>query len=268
MEEDKILSDLSTLTESLNEIKKEIDYEKISQYLISVNTEIMLKIAAVTSKILNEKQTELQTIKWKDGESNTDSEFSQLACSCAESAWLKIKSLYPLLNDVEMIAIIPDINCHFFINEKSIALPKNKIELKSSKNQTMPGSTINKLDINMPLIYCHRPKKSTEKYNIRYGQYYNSINDSDIDLFQDRTPRPQISFGKLLLYNDESEIKYSIKEKDDWIVHYGKCAINRLKRDDIGYSWQDTLTKSILFEALKDVQSLEDIIKLRDLVKP
>ena len=230
--------------------------------------ELLLKVASSTAKLLNEKQQQLQQIKWTDGESNTDTEFSALACKCAEECWLTIKQTDENLQVIDMAALVPDINCIFSSNQQTLL--KMKIELKSSKNVTMPGSTIGKLDINQPLIYCLRPKVPGEgQYEIRYGQYHTAMGESDFDLFQDRTPRPAVNFNKLHLANANANIVYTEKKKDDWIPHYGKCAINRINKDKkINSSWQDTLTKSILFEALQHIHSLEDLERLKESVRP
>ena len=45
----------------------------------------------------------------------------------------------------------------------------------------------------------------------------------------------------------------------------GKCAVNRLNHN-VSYSWQDSLTKSILYEALQNIETMEDLIKLRETV--
>lgn len=236
--------------------------------LLQYNSKILLEIAAITTTILNDKQQQLQLCKWTDGESNTDTEFSELACRCSEEAWLSVRQQYPQLSTITMVSNIPDINCTFSKNGKTIKVPKNKIELKSSKNQVMPGSTIGKLDINQPLIYCHRPKNADKPYVIRYGQYHTAMGESDQELFQDRTPRPQLNFAKLYT-SSQTEVVYSEKKKDDWIPHYGKCAVNRLK-NNVNYSWQDTLTKSIVFEALQNIENMtkEDLIKLRESFSP
>ena len=118
-----------------------------------------------------------------------------------------------------MTASIPDINCIFSKNGKTIKVQKNKIELKSSKSHVMPGSTIGKLDINQPLIYCYRPINADALYEIRYGQYHTAMGESDIDLFQDRTPRPQLNFTKLFP-SSQIDVIYSNKKKDAWISHY------------------------------------------------
>jgi hypothetical protein len=235
--------------------------EQDIQYLTEFNNKILLEVAALTATLLNEKQDKLQQCKWSDGESNTDTDFSELACRCVEETWLQIKQKYPQLNDIGVVAAAPDINCTFSKNGKNIKIPKTKIELKSSKGNTMPGSTIGKLDINQPLIYCRRPKNTDEPYEVRYGQYHMAMGDSDVDLFQDRTPRPPINFTKLTTSN--SEIVYSEKKKDDWVSHYGKCAVNRLTQPSSA-SWQDALTKSILFEAVKDINSFEEFVKFRE----
>jgi hypothetical protein len=234
--------------------------------LKDLNYKLLLEIAAETTSKLTTKQEQLKQCKWTDGESNTDTDYSELACKCAEEAWICVKQHYPLLKLITMTALIPDINCTFSKNGKTIKVPKNKIELKSSKNRVMPGSTIGKLDINQPLIYCHRPKNADNPYEIRYGQYHTAMGESDIDLFQDRTPRPQLNFTKLFP-SSQMEIIYSNKKKDAWILHYGKCAVNRLNHS-VSYSWQDSLTKSILYEALQNIETMEDLIKLRESVRP
>ena len=234
--------------------------------LIDLNCKLLLEIAAETTSKLTEKQEQLKQCKWSDGESNTDTEFSELACKCAEEAWKYVKQQYPLLDVITMTALIPDINCTFSKNGKTVKVPKNKIELKSSKSHVMIGSTIGKLDINQPLIYCYRPKNADNPYEIRYGQYHTAMGESDIDLFQDRTPRPQLNFTKLFP-SSQMEIIYSNKKKDTWISHYGKCAVNRLNHS-VTYSWQDSLTKSILYEALQNIETMEDLIKLRESVRP
>jgi hypothetical protein len=234
--------------------------------LNDLNYKLLLEIAAETTSKLSEKQEHLQQCKWTDGESNTDTDFSELACKCAEDAWIGIKQHYPILNMITMTASIPDINCVFSKNGKTIKVQKNKIELKSSKSHVMPGSTIGKLDINQPLIYCYRPKNADALYEIRYGQYHTAMGESDIDLFQDRTPRPQLNFTKLFP-SSQIDVIYSNKKKDVWISHYGKCAVNRLNRY-VSYSWQDSLTKSILYEALQNIETMEDLNKLRESVRP
>lgn len=243
----------------------EINDEDI-KCLKELNCKLLLEVAAETASELSEKQEQLHQCKWTNGESNTDTDYSELACRCAENAWKCIKSHYPQLNMITMTASPPDINCMFSKNGEPIEVPKNKIELKSSKSHVMPGSTIGKLDINQPLIYCYRPKNDDTPYEIRYGQYHTAMGESDIDLFQDRTPRPQLNFTKLAP-SSQMERNYSNKNKDAWISHYGKCAVNRLNQN-VSYSWQDSLTKSILHEALQNMETLEDFIKLRESVRP
>ena len=235
-----------------------MDIEYLNQHIC----QLLLTIASITTTKLNEKQEELGQCKWTDGESNTDTDFSELACKCAEEAWSIIQEKYPILESIRMVALIPDINCIFFKQEIPIKVSKNKIELKSCKHIIMPGSTISKLDINQPLIYCHRPKKD-EKYEVRYGQYHTAMGETNFDLFQDRTPRPHINFTKL---ESPAEINYIEKQNDDWITHYSKCALHRITHP-VSYSWQDTLTKRILFEALQNIETLEDLQKLRDSVR-
>ena len=105
----------------------------------------------------------------------------------------------------------------------------------------MPGSTINKLEINQPLIYCLRPSNEIDTYKIRCSQYYNAMVKTDIDTFQDRTPRPLVHFDKMNeLHNYHS---FKTIEKPDWKEHYAKCALKRIEENK--KSWQDIMIKSV-----------------------
>ena len=126
-EETKSDEDIMSLMQDLNISSKKLD-ENSSTYLIKNNNKILLEISRRTTIILNDKQEELQQCKWTDGESNTDTEFSELACKCAEEAWICVKQHYPLLNMITMTALIPDINCIFSKNGKTIKVQKNNLE--------------------------------------------------------------------------------------------------------------------------------------------
>lgn len=165
---------------------------------MKVLDELTYSLAIETTKILMNKQEKLQKIKWNSGEANLDSEYSQLACNCCYEAWNIIKTLNPELNTLIMICVIPDITITFTWLDGSQV--NKKIELKSSKNVKMPGSTIKKLDINQPLIFCLRPKNKTigtqlkptniqnndNLYRIKCSQYHTAMSENNNDLFQDR----------------------------------------------------------------------------------
>ena len=249
--------------------------------------QLMLDLAAATTRLLNEdtQQAEMQRIKWTDGESNLDTGYSQLACQCAETAWrLTVRQKYPAPFDTAVLqARPPDINCTFLIeknddNDRLMPIYKAKIELKSAKTTSMPGSTIGKLNINQPLIFVLRPANTgavasgaAVKYEARYGQYHTAMGESDYDTFQDRTPRPLINFLKLCAA-PESATQYSEKTKDAWIRHYAKCALKRigpiLKPKLKKASWQDDLTRSLLHEAIKDLTTLAELVSLQEAVAP
>lgn len=202
-----------------------------------------------TAKILKECQDELQKIKWSDGEANIDTEYSILACKCCCKAWIIIKHKYKEYSEIIITCIHPDINIIFsYLNGTKCS---KKIELKSSKKKKIPGSTIKNLNINQPLIFCLRPSNSTDKYQIRYSQYHNAMGESEIDLFQDRTPRPSINFQKMK--DLPNVLPFEFKEKSHWITHYANCAINRIDENvQCKLSWQDELLKIIKKKIIED----------------
>lgn len=203
-----------------------------------IREKIIYELCIETTKILNNSQTQLMNIKWTDGEANIDTEYSELACKCCRTAWEIIRLKHPIYKTDDIICKIPDINIELF-NQKY------KIELKSSKSKKMLGSTIKKLDINQPLIYCLRPhsvsNSENELYKVRYSQYHVAMGESNIDLFQDRTPRPFINFDKM---NEvDNIIHYEEKDKNIWVEHYAKCALNRIADKLCQKSWQDDMVK-------------------------
>lgn len=220
--------------------------------------EIIMPLTQKTAQLLSQKMQDLVKIKWTDGESNTDTEYSKLACQTCEEAWEQTRSSYPQYQHLTLKAIHPDINLAFLENDTIVA--KGKIELKStkSKNGIMPGSTIGKLDMNEPVIFCLRNDMNTI-FDFRYAQYYNCIGESLYDIFQDRTPRPAINFQKMT--PPDIQLTYVEKEKGVWIPHYAECALRRIQ-DPKYKSWQDDLTREIL-NAYISQTSVEDFVEAK-----
>jgi hypothetical protein len=220
--------------------------------------DVIMPLAQKTTQLLSQKTQILMQIKWTEGEANTDTEYSKLACETCEEAWIQIQPSYPQYQQVTLKATHPDINLTFLENTAIVA--KAKIELKStkSKNGFMPGSTIGKLDMNEPVIFCLRNDTNTI-FNFRYAQYYNCIGESSYDMFQDRTPRPAINFHKMA--TPDTPLPYVEKEKGVWIPHYAECALRRIQEPKYK-SWQDDLVKEILKEYIKNT-SVNDFVEAK-----
>ena len=214
-----------------------------------ITKSIIYNLGIETTKKMNERQYKLESITWNDGESNLDTEYSKLACDCCIMSWNEMKIKYPEYSKIEITCDIPDINITF--KYPGGMKSKDKIELKSSKSKKMPGSTIKKLDINQTLIYCLRPSTASESYKLRCSQYHNAMGESDTDLFQDRTPRPFINFEKMSETNNI--VPFVTKDKNDWIVHYAKCALKRIEEHTTCQnSWQDNMIKIMKKEIIDD----------------
>lgn len=221
---------------------------------------IILRLSQKTAQLLEGKQEELASCSWTNGESNTEGDYSRLACRCVLEAWSLIQSDFPGMENVIIEANSPDISCIFKNDSLSF---KRKIELKSSLNVTMPGSTIGKLDFNQPMIYCLRPKNPTEPFKFRYSQYHHALGENDKELFQDRTPRPIINYDKM--WDSSVLATYTEKEKSEWVDHYAVCALNRLNTPT-QYSWQDSLVRKIKDYVIKTFLStttIEEIARMK-----
>jgi hypothetical protein len=211
---------------------------------MEITNSTVYQLAQQTTKILVAKQDTLKKIEWVRGEANLDYEFSLVACESCEEAWSQINDSYP---DVTLECNRPDIQLTFTIPDG--ATIEKKIELKSSTSRSLPGSTIKMIDINQPLIYCLRPSGGRTQYKNRCYVYHDSMETGHYDLFQDRTPRPRVSFDRM-----NSRKKYKEKAKGEWVERYAKCAINRLSAEQPPptSSWQDGLVEAIIDEYLRN----------------
>lgn len=226
-----------------------------------INDEFMIKLTQITAQILENEQNKLREIKWTNGESNLDTEYSLLASDCCKKAFIKLKKNNKNLKRIKLDVNIPDLIC-VFSNNKNEQIIK-KIELKSSKTKIMLGSTIGKLNINQPFIFCLRPRNNTNKYKIRYSQYGLAMGESNIDRFQDRTPRPIINFDKMIQTNET--LNYIHIDQKDWVNHYAECAVLRTKNRRCKTSWQDDLVNKIIEITKNDFIKNTTIDEFREL---
>ena len=70
------------------------------------------------------------------------------------------------------------------------------IELKSTKSDSIPGSSVQQIAPNEWVIFVKHGKSEVE---VATGQYYHAINSKM--QFPDRSPRPQVSFSELQNWN-------------------------------------------------------------------
>lgn len=220
--------------------------------ITTIHKDSLHLLTDLTVKVLRTKQSQLGQIRWQDGEANPDTGFSKLACQCCLIAWEDLRTRFPEYAKVELKAEPPDINLIFSFREDKHQ-EQHHIELKSCKKPVIPGSTIGTLDINQPLIFCLRPKTSSEEYQIRSAPYYLAMGESQYDKFQDRTPRPLINFNKMPdTTTAEAEYQFPLKSQTDWITRYADCALNRLREPgNCKASWQDDLIRIIQQKTLE-----------------
>lgn len=119
-------------------------------------------------------------------------------------------------------------------------LSYESIELKSTKNDSIPGSSIQQIVPEEWVIFI---KHTGKNISISTGQYIHAINSKM--QFPDRSPRPQVSFKAMFTWNKDNRIVKSntlCYEKDD---------DDNNKRALIS-DWQDVLSQrwiDILFNA-------------------
>ena len=212
-----------------------------------VTEEAVLELGRETAKLLECEQKAYGECIWKDGEANLDTDYSTLACDCCRRAWDAMRERYPERCGISIECKTPDINIIFTLptGEKVY----KKIELKSSKSKSLPGSCIMKTDMNQPVIYTLRPTASPGTYRVACSQYHAGMMSSNTDLFQDRSPRPFLSFDNI----ESAGGDYVCKEKENWIEHAATCALHRITEGaDCRKSWQDPLVKTICQKSIQN----------------
>jgi hypothetical protein len=217
-----------------------------------VDLQLLPQLVQKTTQLLELAVDELLRIKWTDSEANTDSGYSRLACEKFQEAFH--------LSDCKNIMIMeikpPDIQITFSNIENANNHFKRKIELKSCKDSgVIPGSTISKLDFNTWVIFCRRSSNNS-KFEFRYGRYYLGINITPEDRFQDRTPRPHLSWNKYQPSTDDPILE-KISNDQEWIKKYARAAVNRIRANK--KSWQDDLVREIIKIAILENISLENL---------
>lgn len=179
---------------------------------------------------LNEHKQELLSISFQSDEANTDrplKEFLKSAieqhCNCLsrlkniDSVTIDSES-YPVSSSVTDTVInsviLPPIsdelknilkkrkNAVFTEPDMCLVILQNgkpeyvTVELKSTKNDSIPGSSVQQITPDEWVIFIKHTSKTVE---VTTGQYFYAINSKM--QFPDRSPRPQVSFDELRNWN-------------------------------------------------------------------
>ena len=218
---------------------------------LEIEEKVLPNLTQETCKLLNAKKTELSKLSWQSGESNTDTDFSNLSKECCEIAFKNINKI----NKLKLQIDIPDLKLKFIYKKRII---RKKIELKSTKsiNSKIPGSMIKSLNPNIWTIMCCRADNKN-KIEVRYGRYFIGMEISEYEKFQDRSPRPSLNFNKFQKYNEKPKTTTTSISKSFW-KDYAKSAIKRVLNPQ-QYSWQDDLVKEIIKIVLKKPDKFKDI---------
>ncbi len=104
-----------------------------------------------------------------------------------------------------------------------------KIELKSTKNDSIPGSSVQQINPNEWVIFVKHKNNNIE---VTTGQYINALNSKM--QFPDRSPRPNVAFNTLVNWNKENRINYN-----DTLTY--KNDNDRTLRESLINDWQNVL---------------------------
>ncbi|MCM1315427.1 MAG: hypothetical protein NC205_06380 [Prevotella sp.] len=105
------------------------------------------------------------------------------------------------------------------------------VELKSTKTDAIPGSSVQQVSPDEWVIFVKHGKKGAQ---ITTGQYFHAINSKM--QFPDRSPRPQVSFSELQNWND------LYRKNDNTSVTYNSAGDESIKYELLT-DWQGVLAK-------------------------
>lgn len=114
------------------------------------------------------------------------------------------------------------------------------VELKSTKNNKIPGSSVQQVSPFEWVIFIKREK---ENINVTTGFYINSITDKLP--FPDRSPRPQIGFKTLVDWNKKHRII------EDSVIEISSITESNKAKIELLEDWQDYLATEWLEIILK-----------------
>ena len=161
-----------------------------------------------------------------------------------EEITLDIKEI--LQKDKNSVYTNPDL-CFKIISNNKIFY--KTIELKSTKNNSIPGSSIQQINPAEWVIFI---KHTNSDIEITTGQYINAIN-SKME-FPDRSPRPQVSFKELQNWNNSNRVL------NDTILTYHSDSKKQLVKSKLINDWQKVLVDKwidVLFDFSKSNRSNE-----------
>lgn len=143
-----------------------------------------------------------------------------------ENITQKIKGI--LQNRKNAVFTKPDLCLELIINGRKVY---ETIELKSTKSDAIPGSSIQQISPEEWVIFIKHSRYGVE---VTTGQYLNAINSKM--QFPDRSPRPQVSFSELKSWNN------SCRHDNGNIITYTSIGDETLKYELLT-DWQSVLAK-------------------------
>jgi len=216
-------------------------------------------------KFLNTKKEELKAVSFQSDEANTDRPLKEFLKNLIEREFVEIPKDTIItdieyygevgidLSELKKIRILrvllpediteeikkivsttknavytnPDMCLEIFMDGKIVY---ETIELKSTKQDSIPGSSIQQVLPDEWVIFI---KHTTNNIDITTGQYIHAINSKM--QFPDRSPRPQVSFKEMQNWNQTNRV-----------LEYAKLLYKKDEEESIKYDlisdWQGVLS--------------------------
>lgn len=211
-------------------------------------------------KALNENQQILENVKFQSDEANTDREVKIAIKKFINNNLTKISKIKHVeidgvqfdlnLSSFSMVAktsddytyddrmIVKKQKSSVYVNPDMILFCRigNEIsveylELKSTKNDKIPGSSVQQVDPNEWVLFIKHTNKGIKSIS---GKYKDSI--SGTMQFPDRSPRPQVSFAGLQKWIEE----YRVFCSDSLIIKKNE---EEKQKEDLLNDWQGVLVQ-------------------------
>jgi hypothetical protein len=216
-------------------------------------------------------KTELKSISIKNDNQSTTIEIDQLTSFKIINVFLpeelSKEQKEEITNSKKSVYTNPDLFLEISDGKKTYF---ESLELKSTKNNNIPGSSVQQVS---PFEWVIFVKRNKESVDISTGYYINSITEKLP--FPDRSPRPQIGFKTLTGWNStyrkvknntlyiENTSKLNddkIKLLTDWQDYLATEWLNIIKSDEASQNekWFNNALRKFAFKFLEYSENLTD----------
>jgi hypothetical protein len=255
------------LEQKLNDNIKIFDNVKFQEDEANTDKEAKKIIKDFIINNMRKISTVKELIECDNNTKVTDSQFEVIDVLIPEELDEKDKEY--VKNSKNAVYTNPDLLLIIRSNDETY---REEIEVKSTKNSDIPGSSVQQI---VPSVWVIFVKHSLNTIEVVTGRYINTV--SGRMQFPDRSPRPQVSFDTLkkwnneyrkfesgkLIYDEDLEANEKVRIFNDWQLLLCDRWLNMLKSDKKvkGEPWFNNNMRKFAIILINEYNKMTDLEK-------